>query len=207
MRDWQRRCSSLLNIGRIRNHTEGENWAEFLLCYLKKNKSRDGGNAAAPSIIFFWYSPLSSCWWSRLSPARADTSPTCSVSLQLPFHVFWELVFLFILLLFASPAYSVSLLIKNLPANAGDGRDMGLIPGSGRSPGGGHGYSLQCSFLENPMDRGAWWASVHRVAQSWTRLKWLSIHTHLLWKNQLVIFEAQRKSCPIDTHPNTWRCW
>ena len=46
--------------------------------------------------------------------------------------------------------------------------DLGLIPGSGRSPGGGHGNPLQYSCLENPMDRGAWWATVHGVAKSWT---------------------------------------
>ena len=44
--------------------------------------------------------------------------------------------------------------VKTLPANAGDARDLGWIPGLGRSPGGGHGHSLQCSCLENPMDRG-----------------------------------------------------
>ena len=55
-------------------------------------------------------------------------------------------------------------------------RDVGLIPGSGRSPGGGHDNPLQCSYLENPMDRGAWWATVYRVAKSWTGLKWLSLH-------------------------------
>ena len=63
------------------------------------------------------------------------------------------------------------LVAKNAPANAGDLRDMGLIPGLGRSPGGGHGNSLQFSCLENPMDRGAWQATVHRVAQSWIRLE------------------------------------
>ena len=46
--------------------------------------------------------------------------------------------------------------------------DLGMIPGEGRSPGGGHGYLLQYSCLENPMDRGTWWTRVHRVAQSWT---------------------------------------
>ena len=56
---------------------------------------------------------------------------------------------------------------KNMPANARDIRDTGSIPGSGRSPGGGHGNPLQYFYLENPMDRGAWWATVHRVAQSW----------------------------------------
>ena len=57
--------------------------------------------------------------------------------------------------------------------SAGDLRDMGLRHGLGRSPGEGHGNPLQYSCLENPMDRGAWQTTVHRVAQSWTRLKWL----------------------------------
>ena len=60
-------------------------------------------------------------------------------------------------------------MVKNPPANA-DARDAGLIPGSGRSPGGGNGNSLQYSCLENSMDRGDWQAIVHRVAKSWTRL-------------------------------------
>ena len=58
--------------------------------------------------------------------------------------------------------------VKNLPANAGDITDMSSIPGSGRSPGKGRGNPLQYSHLENPMDRGAWLATVHRVAKSWT---------------------------------------
>ena len=53
--------------------------------------------------------------------------------------------------------------VKSSPANAGD---AGLTPGSGRSPEGGHGNPLQCSCLENPVDRGAWWATVHGVAKS-----------------------------------------
>ena len=63
------------------------------------------------------------------------------------------------------------LVVKNLPANAGDIRDTGLIPGSGRSTGGGHGNPLQYSRLENPMDREAWRAMVHGVTKSQTRLK------------------------------------
>ena len=58
--------------------------------------------------------------------------------------------------------------IKKPSANAGDVRDMGLIPGSGRSPGGGHGNPLQCSYLENSMGRGAWRATVHGGVKSWT---------------------------------------
>ena len=62
----------------------------------------------------------------------------------------------------------VVLVVKNPPANAGDIRDAGLIPGLGRWPGGGHGNPLQYSCLENPMDREAWQVVVHRVAKSWT---------------------------------------
>ena len=60
------------------------------------------------------------------------------------------------------------LVVKNTPANVGD---MGSIPGLETSPGGGHGNPLQYSCLENPRDRGAWWAKVYGVAQSQTRLK------------------------------------
>ena len=65
-------------------------------------------------------------------------------------------------------------MVKNLPANAGDIRIMGSIPGWERSPGGGDGNLFQYSCSENPADQGAWWATVHRVANSWTELKQLS---------------------------------
>ena len=80
-------------------------------------------------------------------------------------------------------ASQVVLLVKNLPANAGDLTDAGSIPGSGRSPGGGHGNPLQYSCLENPMYREAWRATVHRVAKSQTQVKRLSTHTtgNFLW--------------------------
>ena len=61
-------------------------------------------------------------------------------------------------------------MVKNLPANAGDSGDAGSIPGSGRSPGEEKGNSLQYSCLGNPKDRGAWWATVHWVTKSQTRL-------------------------------------
>ena len=60
-----------------------------------------------------------------------------------------------------SLASQVVLVVKNLPANAGGVRDLSSISGSGRSPGGGEGNPLQCSCLENPMDRGAWWNTIH----------------------------------------------
>ena len=62
----------------------------------------------------------------------------------------------------------MALVVKNPPANAGDIREVGSIPGSGRSPGGEHGNPLQYSCLENPMDSGAWRDIVHGVAQSRT---------------------------------------
>ena len=68
-------------------------------------------------------------------------------------------------------------MVKNPPASAGDIRDMGSILGLGRSPGEGHGNPLQYSCLENPMDKGARLAIVHRVAQSQTQQKQLSTHT------------------------------
>ena len=62
----------------------------------------------------------------------------------------------------------MALVIKDLPANAEDVRGAGSIPGMGRFPGGGHGNPVQYSCLENLMDSGAWWATVHRVAKNWT---------------------------------------
>ena len=59
-------------------------------------------------------------------------------------------------------------MVKNLPTNVGDIRDEGLIPGSGRSPGGEHGNPLQYSCLKNRMDSGAWQAAAHRIRMSWT---------------------------------------
>ena len=67
-------------------------------------------------------------------------------------------------------------MVKNPPANAGE---KGSIPGSGISSGEGNGNRLQYSCLENPMDRGVWWAVVHRIARSQTQLKSLSMHSLL----------------------------
>ena len=70
----------------------------------------------------------------------------------------------------------MALVVRNLPADTEDIRDVGLIPGLGRSPGEGHGNPLQESCLENTTDRGAWRATVRKVAKSQTRLKQLSTH-------------------------------
>ena len=72
----------------------------------------------------------------------------------------------------------VVLVVKNPPTNAGDVKETSSIPGSERSPGGGHGNPLQYSCLKNPIDRGAWQAMVHAVTKSWTQLKQLSMQVH-----------------------------
>ena len=78
-------------------------------------------------------------------------------------------------------------MIKNQPAKAGDAGDLGSIPALGRSPGVGLGNPLQYSCLENPTDRGAWWATVHGVAETQTRL---STHTHARDTTELELFAA-----------------
>ena len=83
----------------------------------------------------------------------------CSVSL---FGFVWCFVI--------SWASQVAMVVENLSANAGDERDMDSVPGSGGSPGEGYGNSLQYSWLENPMDRGAWRATVHGVSKNQTQL-------------------------------------
>ena len=82
------------------------------------------------------------------------------------YFFFWEKAYILM-------ASQVALLVKNLPAGAGDVRDVGSIPGWGRCAGGGHGHPLQYSCLENPLDREAWQATVPGVAQSQTRLRGL----------------------------------
>ena len=74
------------------------------------------------------------------------------------------------------PGFQMALVVKNMPANAGDMRDRSSMPGLGRTPGWGHDNPSQYFCLENPMDRGPWQAIVHRITQSQTRLKWLSTH-------------------------------
>ena len=76
----------------------------------------------------------------------------------------------------ASQGFPNGSVVKNPPANTGASRDMGLIPGLGRFPGGGNGKLIQYSCLENPVDRGAWQATVYGVTKSRTLLKCLSMH-------------------------------
>ena len=81
---------------------------------------------------------------------------------------------------------------KDAACNAGDIRDAASIPGLGRSAGGGYGNTFQYPFLENPMDRGAGWATVHGVTKSRTRLKQLSTHARYTW-HFLILFSQDIK--------------
>ena len=83
-------------------------------------------------------------------------------------------------------------MVKNLLASAGDPRDVGLIPRLGGCPGREHGNPLQYSCLENPMGRGAWWATFHRFAKSWTRFKQLSSSSSSLIN---YLYVRKRKFC------------
>ena len=95
-------------------------------------------------------------------------------------------------------------MVKNLPVNAGDKRDSSLIAGSGRSTGGGNGNLIQYSCLENPMDSGPWWATVHGVVKNQTGLSvYTYTHLHIYWK-KILNFNTREitlhSSSKIHTH-------
>ena len=90
----------------------------------------------------------------------------------------------------------MALVVKYLPAKAGDVRDVGSVPGWGRSPEGGQGNSLQYSCLENPMDTGACWAMVNRVTKCQTWLKWLSKHSEG-WGGPTLIIAHEPQGCVL----------
>ena len=91
--------------------------------------------------------------------------------------------------------------IKNSPANRGDERDTGSIPGLGRSLGGRHGNPLQCFSLENPMHRGIWWATVHGVAQSQTQLSYCKDFASLLTDTDWTHTSRQGLHSPVCFFP------
>ena len=93
--------------------------------------------------------------------------------------------------------------VKNLPANAGD---LGLILGSGRSPGGGNANPFKYTCLENPTDRGAWQAIVHGVAKSWTGLKRLSTHICMSLSHQSINSISLPKHCGSDLYVQLHLC-
>ena len=140
-------------------------WAEgiSLLC-----RGLPGASPLTKTLPTLWSNV--SCPWEKVGK-DAHSLPS--------FNISWE--WLFSLAQLSSWASQVALVVKSPPANAEDIRHAGLIPESGRSPGGGHGNQLQYSCLEKPMDRGAWWATVHRVAKSQTQLKQLDTHAILFY--------------------------
>ena len=111
----------------------------------------------------------------------------------------------------SSWASQVLLVVKSLPANAGEVRGSGSIPGLGRSPGEGNGNPLQYSCLGNPMARGAWWAIVHEVVKSWMHLSThIFLHTncqshktHLSFSEINTVF-TQLFSLPLTIFPTRW---
>ena len=118
-------------------------------------------------------------------------------------------------------ASQVMLVVKNLPTNVEDITDTGWIPGSGRSPGGRHSNPFQYSCLENPIDRGTFWATVHSTARSWLWLKHLitqlciywevatckgtwAVHTALFKGHLGRERETERLSVSISFYPKFW---
>ena len=124
-------------------------------------------------------------WFAHKCNSISDLCTGCPLHRMIAYQSAWHII---ISCLFYYWASQVVLVVTNPPINAGNIRDTGSIPGSGRSPGGGHGNPLQYSFLDNPKDRGAWWAPVYRVARSWTRLEWLSMHTDIIISVILSVF-------------------
>ena len=121
--------------------------------------------------MFSFFTPLHGAWW-RLLPFQAMVTHPGTHSCLLLIAGGGNLETLGLLM-----GLPVAQVVKNLPASRGD---AGLIPGSGRSPGGGNDNLLQYSCLENPMDRGAWWAIVHGVAKNWTQLSyWACMHARV----------------------------
>ena len=87
--------------------------------------------------------------------------------------------------------------VKTLPASAGDIGDMGLNPGLGRSPGGENGNPLQCSCLENPRDKGAWWASIHGVTKSQTGLSTAHSYSCVYHPEPCLIHSSTQYMCTM----------
>ena len=121
---------------------------------------------------------LKQCFFFLLSPPYMCLA-LCVDGLKWdpPVYRWWQLNYIVSSLWSMKQASHMALVVKNPPANAGDVRDVGLIPGSRRFPREGHGNPLQYSCLENHTDRRAWRATINCVAQSWTQLKRLCTHT------------------------------
>ena len=116
-------------------------------------------------------------WFAHKCNSVSDLCTRCPLHRMIAYQSARHII---ISCLFYYWASQMVLVVKNPSINAGNIRDTGSSPGSGRLPGGGHGNPFQYSGLENPTDRGAWWAAVYRVAKSRTRLKQLSTHTDII---------------------------
>ena len=118
---------------------------------------------SADCVTIFMGKIFESKWLHQLACASCQTS---LLRRKTYFIFYWQL----------SRSFPGSSVVKSLPAEQELQKDTGSIPGLGRSLAGRHGNPLHYSCLENPMDRGAWQATVHRVAKSWIQLKWLTMH-------------------------------
>ena len=127
----------------------------------------DGWMASPTQWTWVWVNSGSRWWTGRPGVLQ-------SMGLQRIGHN-WDTELNWMVIFWAS---QVMLVVKNPPANAGDARDVGSIPGSERSSGRGNGNPFQYSCLENPMDRGNWWDTVQGVVKNRTLLTWLSKHAH-----------------------------
>ena len=116
-------------------------------------------------------------WFAHKCNSISDLCTGCPLHRMIAYQSARHII---ISCLFYYWASQVVLVVKNPSINAGNIRDTGSLPGSGRLPGGGHGNPFQYSGLENPTERGAWWAAVYRVAKSRTHLKQLSTHTDII---------------------------
>ena len=131
------------------------------------------------------YSVYPSCFWASLaSHLLFSLMEIVSFLFQVVnYHLslFWQFFFDWSIVDIQYGSPQVELVVKNPPENAGDVRGTGLIPRSGRSLGGGHGNPLHYSCLENPLDRAAWWATVHGVSkiqtQTGVRHDWVTKHS------------------------------
>ena len=130
--------------------------------------------------LLLHFSRFLSCPYVFMIQHNKDTENLATVLISIPYHYSFRLFQIFNKLYNISLWISqVVLVVKTPTANIGNTRDTESIPGSRRSPAGGPDNQLQYSCLKNPMDSGAWWATVHRVAKSCTWLKWLRMHTYL----------------------------
>ena len=120
----------------------------------------------AKTLFQFWNNK----WISSLSIVSGRSPPNCS-------RVIWWYLWTSL----------VAQWVKNPSTRQEMQANTGSVPWLRRSPGQGNSYPFQYSCLENPMDRGAWWATVHNVTKSWTQLKWLSMHTCMLISSDCLI--------------------